>query len=213
MSEIAHLGAGRGRPSLARAAAIERSILAAAGQLFLREGFDIVTMERIAAVAAVSKTTLYARFPSKERLLDALIRDRVAQWSAIASGRDHLMTDDIGDRLRHHACTIAATMRLPDVEAFVRLHFATAQRFSELARAMYEAGYVYIVDSVRRDIELFGSRDGRPIRDADSVARHFVAAITGWILQESAGRALNDAEVEAAALRCAELVLAARDHW
>jgi AcrR family transcriptional regulator len=205
--------AKRGRPSLARAAAIEKLILNAGSELFLRDGFDLVTMEGIAAAANISKTTLYSRYPSKESLLEAIIRDRIAQWSAIASRRDHLMTDDLGNRLRYHACTIARMTRLPDVQAFVRLLSAYSDRFPNLSRAMHDAGYLYIVDFVRRDIETATRREGKPARDADSVARHFVNSIAGWILQESAGRDLKDAEVEAAALRCAELILAARDHW
>ena len=115
--------------------------------------------------------------------------------------------------MRYHACTIARTMRLPDVQAFLRLLSAYTDRFPNLARAMHDAGYLYIVDFVRRDIETVTMREGRPARDADGVARHFVNSITGWILQESAGRDLDDAEVQVAALRSAELILAARDHW
>jgi TetR/AcrR family transcriptional repressor of mexJK operon len=203
----------RGRPSLVRAAAIERAILAAAGDLFLREGFDLVTMENIAAAAALSKTTLYSRYPSKEVLLDAVIRDRIAQWSVIASSRDHLMTNDMGDRIRYHACTIARTARLPEVQAFVRLVQGNGERFPHLLRAMHDAGYLYIVGVVRRDIEAAAAREGRPLRDADSVARHFVSAISGWVMQESAGGEISEARADAAALRCAELLLAARDIW
>lgn len=203
----------RGRPSLARAAAIERAILSAAGDLFLREGFDLVTMENIAAAAALSKTTLYSRYPSKESLLDAVIRDRIAQWSSIASKRDHMMPDDMNGRMRHHACTIARTARLPEVQAFIRLIQGNGERFPHLLQAMHEAGYLYIVDFVRRDMEATAAREGRPLRDADDLARHFVSAISGWMLQESAGGEISEARADAAALRCAELLLAARDVW
>jgi AcrR family transcriptional regulator len=203
----------RGRPSLVRAAAIERAILKAAGDLFVREGFDPVTMENIAAAASLSKTTLYSRYASKEVLLDAVIRDRIAQWSEIASRRDHLMTADMGDRVRYHACSIALMTRMPDVQAFLRLIQGIGERFPHLLRAMHEAGYLYIVDFIRRDIEAIAAREGRPLRDADGFARHFVSAISGWMLQEGAGGEISETRAEAAALRCSELLLAARDSW
>lgn len=202
----------RGRPSLARVAAIDRSILEAAGELFLRDGFDAVTMERIAAGASISKTTLYSRFSSKELIFEQVVRDRIDQWAVLASTQDHLMTDDIEDRMRYHACTIARMMRRPDVQAFIRLALANAERFPSISNAMHE-GYLYIVDFVRRDIEEVGKREGRQLRDGAGVARHFVSAVSGWVIQEGGRPDITESEVEAAAIRSAELVLAARDCW
>lgn len=203
----------RGRPSLARMAAIEREILSTAGDLFLLEGFDVISMEKIARAAAVSKTTLYDRFPSKEALLNAVIRDRISRWSQIAGEYDHLTPRELGARLRHHAMTIARTSNLADVKGFQRLIFANAERFPDLAKIMYEAGHLYIVDFICRDIEAETARDGRLARDPKGAAAHFVSAVTGWIIQEGLAAPLTDEQIEAGACRCAELFLAARSAW
>jgi len=48
-------------------------ILAAATELFLDEGFDRVSVEKIATAARVSKTAIYQQFGGKEPLFDAVI--------------------------------------------------------------------------------------------------------------------------------------------
>jgi AcrR family transcriptional regulator len=97
----------RGRPDAKQVAAIDEAILATASRMFLESGYDAVAMENIASATGVSKGTLYARYPSKEALFARVIKERVKTWSAIAGEEDYLLTDDIGERLRHHARTVA----------------------------------------------------------------------------------------------------------
>ena len=85
----------RGRPSASRVGAIDRTIIETARQLFLADGFDAVAMEQVAAVAKVSKGTLYARYPAKEALFTAVIRASLREWSEEAARQDHELTDDI----------------------------------------------------------------------------------------------------------------------
>lgn len=56
-----------------------RAIFDAAMALFLEEGYDGASMDRIAARAGVSKRTVYNRFKSKEDLFAAVIRDMCCQ--------------------------------------------------------------------------------------------------------------------------------------
>ena len=52
----------------------ERSILAAAEQLFLAQGYGATTMDAIAQQAQVTKQTVYRYFPSKKTLFTRLIQ-------------------------------------------------------------------------------------------------------------------------------------------
>ena len=85
--------AARGRvPShLASNSSPRRSILAAARIHFFKHGFRRVTMDDLAAGLGVSKKTLYLHFPSKDALLEAVLRDKYehirATLSQIARGR------------------------------------------------------------------------------------------------------------------------------
>lgn len=203
----------RGRPDAKQVAAIDKAILATATHMFLELGYDGVAMENIATATGVSKGTLYARYPSKEALFTTVIQDRVTQWSLASAQQDHLLTDDIGERLHHHAQTIAKSVLQAEVHAFQLLTLANRERFPELARAMYEAGYLYIVRLISNDISEAARRDGIPARDPSTIARMFVSAITGWELQESSAGPINEAEFMKAASKAVDLFMAARASW
>ncbi len=55
-----------------------QELLDAALQLFVERGFAAARMEEVAALAGVSKGTLYLYYPSKEELLKAVIRERLS---------------------------------------------------------------------------------------------------------------------------------------
>ncbi|TFD93357.1 TetR/AcrR family transcriptional regulator [Cryobacterium lactosi] len=55
-------------------------LLAAASDLFYRDGIHAVGVDTIAAAAGVTKKTLYDRFGSKEALAVAYLRGRDARW-------------------------------------------------------------------------------------------------------------------------------------
>jgi AcrR family transcriptional regulator len=64
-------------------------LLAAASELFYREGIHAVGVDTIAAAAGVTKKTLYDRFGSKEALAVAYLRGRDARWrDYLTSGLD-----------------------------------------------------------------------------------------------------------------------------
>lgn len=203
----------RGRPDAKQVAAIHRAILATATRMFLELGYDGVAMENIAAETGVSKGTLYARYPSKEALFTTVIQDRVEHWSLASSRQDHLLTDDIGERLHHHAQTIARSVLTSEIHAFQLLTLANRDRFPELAHAMYEAGYLYIVRLISTDISEAAERDGIPARDPSAIARLIVSAITGWELQESSAGPIDPDDLERAAHKIVDLFLAARANW
>lgn len=203
----------RGRPNAKQVAAIEQAILATASRMFLEAGYDAVAMEAIASVTGVSKGTLYARYPSKEALFAAVIQERVQEWSVTAGREDHLLTDDIGERLHHHARTIARSLLMPDVSAFQRLTVATRERFPELAKAMYEVGYLFIVKLVARDITEAAARDDIPVRDAEGTARLLVSSLSGWELQESSNGPIAEGDIVKAADKMVNLLMAARASW
>lgn len=203
----------RGRPDAKQVAAIDRAILETATRMFLELGYDGVAMENIAGATGVSKGTLYARYPSKEALFATVIHDRVKQWSLISAKQDHLLTDDIAERLHHHAEMIARSVLRTEVHAFQLLTLANRERFPELARAMYEAGYLYIVRLISDDISRAAERDGIPVRDPSAIARQLVAAVTGWELQESSAGPIVEAELLAAARKTVDLLMAARASW
>jgi AcrR family transcriptional regulator len=66
-----------------------QELLDAALTLFVEKGFATTRAEEVAALAGVSKGTLYLYFPSKEELLKAVIRHTLS--ADIALGRERLL--------------------------------------------------------------------------------------------------------------------------
>lgn len=203
----------RGRPSLARAKAIDRIIIEQARGMFFTEGFDAVSMEQVANGAGISKVTLYARHPSKEDLFTAVVLDMISQWAQDASRFDHLLTSDIAQRLRHHAHLMVKSLSQSEVIAFQRVLLGMQHRFPQLADAVADAGYRYMVNIMRQDILDAAERDGIPVKDAGGVARMIVVSIGGYQLYEVPNGKLTLEELLAHADRTIELAVAARVSW
>ena len=179
--------------------------------MFLRDGFDVVTMEAIANAIPLSKTTLYSRFPSKEGLLEAVVTDQIRQWSENAFNELPPLPDDIGIRLRIKMRTMALAMRLPAVQGFIRLTFVLSERFPAVALLMHE-GHVNHVADIQADIEAAAQRDNAPVRNAAAVARHLVNSVAGWNIQEFP-RGPTEEEALEAADQVVALFMAARWAW
>ncbi|HEX3328091.1 MAG TPA: TetR/AcrR family transcriptional regulator [Actinomycetota bacterium] len=71
---VSHESRAPGRP---RSLEADRSILSAALDLFIEDGYQGMSIEHVAAQAGVGKATIYRRWPSKE----ALITDAVCSFS------------------------------------------------------------------------------------------------------------------------------------
>lgn len=203
----------RGRPSPVQAAAIDRAILSAARRVFLDQGYDALAMDALAARIGVSKGTIYARHPSKEALLSAVLHDIIEDWVAAAAVDETVLTDDIAIRLRYHARRIARSLLNPDVYAVHRLMMTTRHRFPDTWKMLFDIGYLRTVTGLAQEITAAAARDGIPVRDAGGCARALFSMISGWHMQESGLRALTVVDVEAFADRAAELILAARSAW
>ena len=63
--------------TLNRSAGKRQSIIDAATQLFLANGYSRTTMDDIAALASVSKQTVYMHFGDKERLVTEMVMESV----------------------------------------------------------------------------------------------------------------------------------------
>src|ERR1700739_3932691 len=88
-----------------RSAQKRRAILNAATEVFLQKGYLATNMDEIAALAAVSKQTVYKNFPSKETLSVEIVSSVTDQ----ASGRVHnempdlVEGEDVAGYLRRYA--------------------------------------------------------------------------------------------------------------
>ena len=115
------------------------AIIAAAADLFLRSGYGTVSMDAIAAQAAVSKRTVYSHFPGKDVLFAAVMTshcDRVV-------GIDSLQPDPEAapaEVLRDLGVRLLTLVTSPQALALFRTVAAEVERFPELGRTFFESG-------------------------------------------------------------------------
>ena len=110
-----------------------------ARRVFLHDGFDGASIGDIVRTAGVSKGTLYAYFPSKEKLFEALIiEDRLKQAEALL--RWTRTIEDVVRVLRRLGKTFLDMLLSPDHLDFLRIVVGASTKFPELGKAYFEAG-------------------------------------------------------------------------
>ncbi len=130
-----------------RSARKRQAILDAAAATFLEHGFVGTTMDQIAAVAGVSKQTVYKHFGDKQALFTAAVVDIIE--NAARRSADEMAGLAAGGDLQHGLEELArATVRVltaPPIVRWRRLIIGEADRFPDLARTWHEraieAGY------------------------------------------------------------------------
>jgi AcrR family transcriptional regulator len=126
-----------GRPPKDMAGDVKARILDAAQQVFLKRGYQSASLDEIAEIAPASKPTIYAHFPGKEALFEAVV-GRVIEGLTNFDGFEP-KGRSVQDRL--------ASLGIEVVERFVeetigvaRATIAEADRFPALSRHVHEAG-------------------------------------------------------------------------
>ncbi len=119
------------------------AILRAARDLFFERGFSAVTIEAVAAAAAVSRVTVYGHFGDKETLFAAVVKQQGEQLSeALARSCAPVGCDAVPLRqeLIAFGCGLLKFLLDPRTRAFNRLVAAEAIQHPELARLFAESG-------------------------------------------------------------------------
>jgi TetR/AcrR family transcriptional repressor of mexJK operon len=126
---------GPGRPETAEQR--RERIVRMAATLFLKKGYDNVSIDEIISVVGGSKATIYAWFGGKEGLFDAVVRqecgDVVMAIHADAAGSLEAQLTEIGR-------SFLAMVLSPPILEFHRLMVSMGRTFPETGRLFYETG-------------------------------------------------------------------------
>ena len=158
-----------------RSARKRRAIVDAARSLFLRQGYAGTSMDDIAALAAVSKPTVYKNFTDKSRLFTELITGDIAVYDRPANALIEAMPDsqDVEGDLRAFARQHLATVMRPDLLRMRRVLIGEAERFPDLAQAWWDSGPELSHAMFARWFEAFGRRGLLRVDDPMLAAQHF----------------------------------------
>jgi AcrR family transcriptional regulator len=166
-----------GRPNRATAAALPTTILDAAQELFLAQGYERTTLEQIAGNAGVTKRTLYVKVGDKAELLTAVVA------RLLGHGQSRLV--DVGPgrpverRLEAFGTSLLDVALDLDMVRLHRLMLGAAEKFPELTRLMGDelagAGNAGLAELLADE-----DRAGRlAVPDPDRTARMLSAMIVG----------------------------------
>ena len=116
--------------------------MTAARTLFLAKGYDGASMDDVAALAAVSKQTVYKHFADKKRLFTAIITGDIDAAESLTAQIVAALGDseDLEHDLRQFARQHVIDVTQPHLIQLRRIVIAEAERFPELARTWYASG-------------------------------------------------------------------------
>ena len=150
-------------------------MLEAATTLFLRNGYRGTSMDEIAALAGVSKQTIYKHFADKKSLFSEIVISTVED---VAEPVHHevLRLEDSGDveaDLRGLARQLLGMVMQPRILQLRRLVIGEAGRFPELGRTFYEQGPGRTIAALANVFERLADRGVLRPGDPLLAAAHF----------------------------------------
>jgi TetR/AcrR family transcriptional repressor of mexJK operon len=158
-------------------------IFEAAATLFLRHGYLGTSMDEIAALAGVSKQTIYTHFANKEQLFTELVVAGVTDRADRLAAQLPPVPEDIGDLepyLRELAWPFLTTAVDPKVLQLRRLVIGEVNRFPGLARSYYERSHVRATALLATRLEELSRRGLLPCSDP-LLAAHHLAGLVMWM--------------------------------
>jgi TetR/AcrR family transcriptional regulator, mexJK operon transcriptional repressor len=158
-----------------------KAIMEAATTVFLAKGYLGATVDEIAALAAVSKQTVYKHFVDKEQLFAAIIlatTDDVDEFVRLIAST---LADsaDLEKDLRGLARRLVAALMEPRLLSLRRLVIANADRLPDVSRAWYERGFERVLTTLASCFRDLGHELPR-LGDPALAAHHFVGLLL-WI--------------------------------
>lgn len=202
-----------GRPKLEDVSAIEGKLFSIALQQFLTHGYGATSLNQIVKAAAVSKTTLYSRFESKEQLFRALMHEQVHRLAASRSVNPLASHPDLEDGLKAYANRMLDVSLQGDLLDVNRLIYSEAHRFPELGAAAAERTAI----GIKQIADYIADRavaDGIPCRNPQGVAEAFILMMRGWYVDVTlTNRKVSAAKRQQFVARAVHALISARADW
>jgi len=160
------------------------AVVDAARTLFLRQGYAGTTMEEIAALAGLTKRTLYNNYADKEALFTQIVADVIEYAEEFARGLREEFTvgitaanlsatlDDLGRRL-------ALGIVRPEVIALRRLLIGEAREFPALATEYFDRAPGQVLEALAAGFKHLGRIRLLQVADARVAAAQFAYLVAG----------------------------------
>jgi TetR/AcrR family transcriptional repressor of mexJK operon len=158
------------------------AIMEAATSVFLSKGYQGTSVDEIAALAVVSKQTVYKHFADKERLFAEILLATTGQVDEVVRLVADMLTatTDMDHDLAQLARRFVDALMQPRLLQLRRLVIASADRFPDLGRAWYEQGFERVLATLAACFQRLADRALLQVDDPLMAANHFVGLLL-WI--------------------------------
>lgn len=156
-------------------------ILAAARELFLRNGFAATSIAAIASAAGVSKATVYSNFADKDALLITLLDSITTEATGILQHATAGLEGDATLRERFVAvgtALVAGVLR-PEVLSLRRLAIAQASAFPKPVGEYWRRGPAATIELLTAHLERMHAAGELLVPDAHEAASQLAYALVG----------------------------------
>ncbi len=170
-----------GRPRRGTEADRADALLNAATQIFLAEGFERASIDKVASEARVSTRTIYQRYRNKADLLTAVIARLVERDLGALLGSSELGRLPPAEALRLFARTVARSLAEGNAAALFRIVASEARHFPEFGETLRGVTKVRMESALAGYLRQRTDSGELALDDPDRAAALFMQMIRGEI--------------------------------
>lgn len=191
-------------------------ILAAAGRIFIEHGYEGASMEEIAKAAAVTRQTLYNRYPEGKESLFVAVAERM--WKAFPVmnvATDERALADPRNGLMQIATEFACFWSGPSAADFLRMVIMEGRRFPVLADRFDEVIQTPAMTVISDYLAELARRGILAVQEPETAARDFMEMLDGRVLWKQVrgnGEPLAREEIEQIVERTVDAFLRSLRH-
>jgi AcrR family transcriptional regulator len=188
---------GAGRPTTEQAGARHEQLLDAALDLFLEHGFELTTIEMIAARINMTKRTVYARYPDKASLFRGAVQRAIERQVVPRHVLEKFDEGDLTETLASIARLRIGQVMTPNGLRLQRIINTESYRFPEIFTGNYEQSARPVIDFVAGLLDRAIAAGQIAPTDSGLAASAFMSmVISGQVRAIVSGRALTEAEID-----------------
>jgi len=176
--QLSPTAVGRPKDGVKRA-----DILRAATTLFLKDGYELTSVEAVAKKADVSKLTIYSHFADKAELFRNVIRLRCDKLASPESFQA-VMDKPVRAALTEIATTFLTHIFTPDAIHLHRIMQAEATRHPNMTKIFYETGPQRVRAAFGELLKHYTDDNQLVIRDIPKAAEQFFSLLKGEMLSK-----------------------------
>jgi TetR/AcrR family transcriptional regulator, mexJK operon transcriptional repressor len=197
MNATSTMRRGAGRPTAEQAGARHEELLDAALEEFLERGFELTTIEMIAARINMTKRTIYARFPDKASLFQGAVQRAIERQIVPPDVLEGFDQGDLAETLASIARLRIGQVMTPNGLRLQRIINTESYRFPEIFTANFEQSAKPVIDFVAALLDRAIAAGQITPTDSGLAASTFMSmVISGQVRAIVSGRLPTKAEMD-----------------